>query len=84
MELGHYMSSKSGEVLIYESPDGGRTVWARHMGELVRRKVSENLENSFYNRVNKWQDILLLAKSDTDLNQAIEHVETLYELRKPR
>lgn len=78
------MTSTSGKPVIYESPDGGRTVWARVMGELSRHKVSKNDTDHYYDRIDKWRSILQLAQDDPELNRYIEQVEVLYELRKPR
>lgn len=76
--------SKITEVTIFESPDGGRTVYARSPGSDNRtlhrqdpelQQLSQDLENS-----KRWVEIYQARKDNTELNRLCEQVEILYEL----
>ena len=80
------MVNKITEVTIFESPDGGRTVYARRPGETTRELYSQDpalqqelkdLENS-----KRWVEILQARRNDPELNHLCEQVEILYELGK--
>lgn len=76
------------EVTIYETPDGGKTVFSRKSGEAVRR-LEERLtdpawikEQEISNRWIKLKEAVFMADSDPTLNDAISKVEMLYALKK--
>jgi hypothetical protein len=78
------MVNKITEVTVFESPDGGRTVYARRPGESNRELYSQDsalqqelkdLENS-----KRWVEILQARKDNTELNHLCEQVEISYEL----
>jgi hypothetical protein len=78
------MVNKITEVTVFESPDGGRTVYARQSGESKRTLYSQDpalqqelkdLENS-----KRWVEILQARKDNPELNHLCEQVEILYEL----
>lgn len=78
--------SKITEVTIFESPDGGRTVYARSPGEQHRKlhhqdpelqRELEELESQ-----KRWVDIFQARRDNAELNALCEQVEILYELRK--
>lgn len=80
--MGHY---------VYESPDGGRTVYAREIGRTERKLVGENLpvrnnqqdlfrSNLLDNQL--WYDIRLAAQKNPALQEALERVKIIYELSK--
>lgn len=78
--------SKITEYSIFESPDGGETVYARLPGRSDRIKISES------NRVRDlrqdvtdnqlWHDIRQAAKTNAALQEAMERVIVLYHLSK--
>ncbi len=74
------------EITIFESPDGGRTVYSRKSGSSNRTLVSKDpqliLEEEEAAKWVKWKDILREAKDNTTLTDAIERVEVLYALLK--
>ena len=78
--------NKITEVTIYESPDGGRTVYARKAGESVRElymrdpKLDEELAE--IERKQRWQDIFEHRNTITGLKDLCEQIEILYELGK--
>jgi hypothetical protein len=78
------MVNKITEVTIFESPDGGRTVYARRPGDTNREMYSQDpalqqelkdLENS-----KRWVEILQARRDDPELDHLCEQVEILYEL----
>jgi hypothetical protein len=80
------MVNKITEVTIFESPDGGRTVYARRPGETTRELYSQDpalqqelkdLENS-----KRWVEILQARQTNPELDHLCEQVEILYELSK--
>jgi len=76
---------KSGK--IFESPDGGRTVYQRAPGSIDRTltdesvkyrnaKIDELLEDQL------WRLIRTAAKTNTALQDALDRVKVIYELSK--
>lgn len=78
--------SKVTEVTIFESPDGGRTVYARNPGSkdrtlhyqdpMLQRELAE-LEQQ-----KRWVDIFQARRDNAELDRLCEQVEILYELGK--
>ena len=67
--------------IVYESPDGGHTVYSRKMGETERTLVQEDLHSAM-NRWKKWRDILNASTEHPSLEDAIQKAEMIYELVK--
>ena len=81
--------SKITEITIYESPDGGRTVYARRPGsnhrELHMRDPELDKELADLKNQEKWQQILAARADNPELNELLEKAEIIYELsRKPK
>lgn len=80
------MVSKITEVTIFESPDGGRTVYARNPGETNRRLHSQDpelqQELKDLEKSKRWVEILQARQDNPELDQLCEQVEILYELQK--
>ena len=77
-------ADKITEVTIYESPDGGRTVYARRSGatqrSLYRQDPTLQLELAELELEKRWVDIFGARKTNPELNRLCEQVEILYEL----
>ena len=80
------MVNKITELTIFESPDGGRTVYARQPGSTKRELYSQepalqqelkDLENS-----KRWVEILQARQNNAELDHLCEQVEILYELSR--
>jgi hypothetical protein len=80
------MVSKITEVTVFESPDGGRTVYARKPGTTKRelhwqdphlQQELKDLESS-----KRWVEIFQARKNNPELNHLCEQVEILYELSR--
>lgn len=79
------MMIKSSEVLtIYESPDGGKTVYSRKSGETVRtlHHVDDmyKKEQEFAQRWVKLKEAVYL--DDPAINDLIHQIEMIMELKK--
>jgi dihydrofolate reductase len=74
------------ERKIYESPDGGNTVYARSFGaDLAKReKIYENPEmleeKAFFERWHMYRDILEASQDNPALTKLLEQVEIIYKL----
>jgi disulfide oxidoreductase YuzD len=78
--------SKITEVTIFESPDGGRTVYARNPGSKDRtlhwqdpnlQRELEELESQ-----KRWVDIFQARRNNAELDRLCEQAEILYELSR--
>ena len=67
--------------MIYESPDGGRTIYQRMSGRQRRHIVSGTATQAMAGRRLRWTEILLASQSDPELQHMIEQVEIYYSLR---
>ena len=68
---------------IYESPDGGHTVFRREFGSDIKEIVSvdeEYLEHN--NQWFAWRDILRASKNNSVLKEALDRAQIIYELSK--
>lgn len=74
------------EVVIYESPDGGKTVYARKPGETSRTLYSVDPQWQKEQELNvRWvnlKEAVFMADTDPALNDLIEKVEIYYRLKK--
>ena len=82
------MVSKITELTVFESPDGGRTVYARRPGETKRELhwQDPNLQQEIkeLESQKRWVDIFQARRDNVELDYLCEQVELLYELgRKP-
>lgn len=70
---------------VYESPDGGKTIYARSMGRTARRLVhSDNQESDLRRELQlqvMWHGIHSAAQHDPVLNDMLEQIEVYYQLR---
>jgi len=71
---------------IYESPDGGKTVYSRDIGREERNFEWEDPEEAHVKarlqESKEWLNILLAAKDNPVLQEAIDRVKILYHLSK--
>ena len=76
--------SKITEVTIFESPDGGRTVYARTPGSKERTLHSQDpelqRELAELEQQKRWVDIFQARQNNPELDRLCEQVEVLYEL----
>jgi len=76
------------DKFIYETPDGGNTVYARKLGtDLSERKIvfqnPEMLkEKAFHERWHMYRDILEASEDNEVIAKLLEQVELLYRISK--
>jgi hypothetical protein len=66
---------------IFESPDGGRTVYAREIGSTTRREVKRDYD--LHARIKEdelWGNIRRAAETNPTLQEALERVKVTYYL----
>jgi hypothetical protein len=69
-------------VKIYESPDGGHTVYERETGSTERKLLSiDEVALDKYNNI-EWNKIWWQRNSNPALKKAVEQVIILYRLSK--
>lgn len=76
------------EAVIYESPDGGKTVYIREPGDPVQSRqlhwesdeVKELRAKVEHEQL--WRDILRAAETNPVLKQALDEVVLMYTLSK--
>ena len=77
------IASKITELTIFESPDGGRTVYARKAGENTRHLHSNNeIQDKERAEYERWVNIFNARRNNTALNDVCTQAEILYELSK--
>ena len=80
------MIKSTEEIIIYESPDGGKTVYARKPGETVRHLHSVDPQWQKEQELNvRWANLkeaVYMADTDPAMNDLIEKVEIYYQLKK--
>lgn len=64
---------------IFESPDGGKTIYSRDFGE---HKSWLDLQESKFREEILWKDILRAAEHSATLQEAVDRVKVLYYLSK--
>ena len=69
---------------IYESPDGGKTVYARETGSSSRTLIGWNgsAKPKYIDELRLWQDIRDSAKTNPALQKALDNVIIIYKLSK--
>jgi hypothetical protein len=74
------------EVVIYESPDGGKTIYSRVPGSPMRELHSQSDEvKSLQEQLMEdkmWGEIRRLAKTNPALKDALDKVVVIYNLVK--
>jgi len=76
----------SQEITIYESPDGGKTVYVRKHGDITRKLTHIDpdwkKESELTRRWVDLKEVVLMACDDPTINDALEKLEILYALKK--
>ena len=69
------------ETYIYESPDGGDTVYRRTPGSLDREMIKESPFRKKMSRNQLWLDIVASAESDPVLKDMLDRIEIYHRLK---
>ena len=76
--------TRSQPIFVYESPDNGRTVYARQAGSAQRELVAQDMDPGRLSDVIKenklWIEIRLAAHNNPALQDALDRVKMIYEL----
>ncbi len=75
------MTDPNDRPVLYESPDGGRSIYSRKIGETDRILIHESKEKAGRRWV-RFKEIINLAEEEPSLNDILEKAEILYELLK--
>ena len=70
------------EIIIYESPDGGKTIYSRKSGSSDRTLIREDPDKHYVTKWYEWKEILKLAETEPALANIINKAEMLYVLLK--
>jgi hypothetical protein len=74
------------EITIFESPDGGKTVYSRTNGSTMRElhSASSELEQEMarVQREQQWMAILKMSERSPALQEAVDCAIIIYELSK--
>lgn len=73
---------KPGANYVYESPDNGKTVYAREAGSTDRQLVGYSYNNTKLSDDQLWYEIRAAAKDNPALKNALEQCKILYHLSK--
>jgi hypothetical protein len=76
------MIKSSEEIIIYESPDGGKTIYSRKSGSSDRTLIKEDTSQNYITKWYEWKEILKLAETEPSLANAINKAEMLYVILK--
>ena len=80
------MVNKITEAVIYESPDGGETVYVREHGSTQRQLHSESPRaQDLHEQIKEdqlWGQIRRAAKTNPAIQDALERVRVIYQLSK--
>lgn len=66
---------------IYESPDGGNTVYRRRAGTNQRELIRKGILHQNALRSQLWRDIFRTAETDSVLKDMIAQVEVYHRLK---
>jgi hypothetical protein len=79
-------SLKPGATYIYESPDGGQSVYARESGSKERKLIGESLSANTNRKLMQesqlWHDIKVASRTNPTLQEALDRVIIIYNLSK--
>ncbi len=74
-------SLKPGVTYIYESPDGGKTVYAREQGAPNDEKFIVGYQYDLFEDIN-WHEISLAARTNPALQKILERAILVHKLSK--
>lgn len=77
-----FMMKNNTEAVIFESPDGGKTIYSRKYGSLERTLVTKDSSKHYTKKLDEWKNILTAAEKNSELRNALEKAEMIYALSK--
>ena len=77
------MIKSSEEIIIYESPDGGKTVYSRKSGETVRTHLPDPVWEKEQELSTRWAKLKeAVFMDDPTINDLIDKIEVLVRLKR--
>lgn len=80
-----FKSNDSDQAYVYESPDGGQTIYRRRKNQPAdtREMIQETMESHHvrHQRAKLWMNIQQQAKTDSELKDLLDRVEVYYRLK---
>ena len=76
-----YNHSMDSDDYVYESPDGGDTIYRRQAGSDQRELIHEGPLRRARLRSQLWRDIFYAAEHDAELQHLIDRVEIYHRLK---
>jgi len=73
---------KPGATYVYESPDGGHTIYAREQGTTDRILVGYDTTAEEYANHKIWNDIWFKSRNNAALRKAVERAIIIYHTIK--
>lgn len=67
---------------VYESPDNGKTIYAREIGSNEKKLIGYQYNTDFKQQQILFENILIAAEHDEQLKTALENVKIIYYLSK--
>ena len=67
--------------LIYESPDRGKTVYARELGHMDRNLIKGDTSDP-YEHLYLWHDIVAASETNPALRELLDQAIMIYKLSK--
>lgn len=66
---------------VYESPDGGTTVYAREVGSTKRRLIQSPPLRQQLQKQQVWRNILAASETDNELRYLLEQAEIYWRMK---
>lgn len=83
MDIIMSQKKQNSDSYIYESPDGGKTVYRRPFGDTSKRELVQGASiKKEQQEKAMMQDILVKSKSNKALQNALDHVKLIYNIVK--
>jgi hypothetical protein len=83
--MSDYKYHDSDQAYVYESPDGGQTIYRRRKNQPTdtREMIQETMESHHmrHQRAKLWMNIQQQAKTDSELKDLLDRVEVYYRLK---
>jgi hypothetical protein len=67
---------------VYESPDGGHTVYSRRSGSLARHLAKSDTKKLDVKETQLWLDIVLESKQNSGLAELLDKAKSYYFLSR--
>lgn len=66
---------------VYETPDGGKTIYRRRLGSPIK-EIVRSVDAPTVGTFAEWIQIVELSRTNPTLREALEHIIIIYRLTK--